>query len=389
MQPGLSHIQIKGYRRLKALDLPLESFNVLIGANGVGKSSILEVMDLLAASAEGTLETTISQAGGISSLLTADDKTDCIDLALQMPTVGQQPLEYQIRLTRKGVGSAVTQESLTQHQTKSPQPFKFIDATSTRVYYHDPSQKKLLQPNWEYKWTESALSQVPKMYRTPESLRQLLASSTAIYHSLDVSARSPVRLPQAIGPAETPGSDGEDLLSCLYSMRESNKDRYEAVEDALRAAFPTFDRIDFPAVAAGSLTLAWRDKDFTQPIHPHQLSEGTLRFLWLVTLLQSSGLPRITLIDEPEVSLHPEMLRLLAELMREAAERTQLIVATHSDRFVRFLEPHELLVCDLDDGGGTRITRANHLDLKHWMQDYTLDQLWMAGRLGGRALSRA
>jgi predicted ATPase len=110
-----------------------------------------------------------------------------------------------------------------------------------------------------------------------------------------------------------------------------------------------------------------------------------LRFLWLATLLQSPGLPVVTLIDEPEVSLHPEMLRLLAELMREASSRSQLIVATHSDRFVRFLRPEELVVCDLAEDGGMLVRRASELDLDGWLADYALDELWSMGRLGGRS----
>ncbi len=93
----------------------------------------------------------------------------------------------------------------------------------------------------------------------------------------------------------------------------------------------------------------------------------------------------MTLIDEPEVSLHPEMLRLLSGLFREAATRTQLVVATHSERLVRFLDPAELMVCDLDESGGTVVTRASDLDLDAWLKDYSLDQLWGLGRLGGRA----
>jgi len=96
-------------------------------------------------------------------------------------------------------------------------------------------------------------------------------------------------------------------------------------------------------------------------------------------------LPKVTLIDEPEVSLHPEMLRLLTELMREASARSQLIVATHSDRFVRFLRPDELIVCDLDETGGMITRWADELDLKEWLEDYTLDQLWSQGILGGRS----
>jgi predicted ATPase len=174
-------------------------------------------------------------------------------------------------------------------------------------------------------------------------------------------------------------------VSCLFTIRETARDRYEAIEDALRGAFPTFERLEFPPVAAGLLSLAWRDSNFTRAFYPSELSEGTLRFLWLATLLQSPGLPRITLIDEPEVSLHPEMLRLLTDLMREASERTLLILATHSDRFVRFLDPSELVVCDRNETGGMTVKRADDLDLKAWMQDYALDQLWSKGILGGRA----
>jgi predicted ATPase len=168
-------------------------------------------------------------------------------------------------------------------------------------------------------------------------------------------------------------------------MRETAHERFYAVEDALRAAFPTMERLEFPPVAAGTLTLGWRERGFVRPFYANELSEGTLRFLWLATLLQSPGLPKVTLIDEPEVSLHPEMLRLLADLMREASERSQLIVATHSDRLVRFLEPKELVVCDLDESGGLTATRADELDVKSWLEDYTLDQLWSKGILGGRS----
>ncbi len=116
----------------------------------------------------------------------------------------------------------------------------------------------------------------------------------------------------------------------------------------------------------------------------HQLSEGTLRFLWLATLLQSPGLTALTLLDEPEVSLHPELLSLLADLLREASNRTQLIVATHSDRLIRFLRPNEIVLMDSTDDGMSTMKWADELDLEKWMKDYSLDELWSNGRLGAR-----
>jgi predicted ATPase len=315
------------------------------------------------------------------SLLTADGKTNMIALGLQMALNGVEPLDYQVMLSSNGYGYQISYEHLAQQRDKLV-PFKYIDSAGSRIRYHHGG--KLVEPNWEYKWLETSLSQVPKMYREVESFRHLLGGVSEIYHVLDVSARAPVRTPQTLSPAQTPGSNGEDLLSCLYTIRETIRERFDAIEDALKAAFPTFERLEFPPLSGGLLTLGWRDKNFTRPIYANELSEGTLRFIWLATLLQSPGLPKVTLIDEPEVSLHPEMLRLLADLMREASERSQVIVATHSDRFVRFLHSDELVVCDRDDQGGMTVRRADELDLAAWLQDYTLDQLWSNGRLGGR-----
>jgi len=383
MSPGFSRLSVSGYRRLKVVQLELRPLNVLIGANGVGKSSILDVFKLMADSANGNLETAVTESGGMSSLLTADGQTTAITLALEMAQEGAPPLDYQVRLSSKGYGYLISQEQLTQHRDASmPVPFKYIDSTGPRIRYH--SGGEFVEPDWEYKWLETSLAQVPRMYREAERFRHLLADVSQIYHVLDISSRAPVRMPQTLSPAQTPGTNGEDLLPCLYTIRETARERFDAIEDALRAAFPTFERLEFPPQSGGLLTLGWRDRNFTRPIFANELSEGTLRFIWLASLLQSPGLPKVTLIDEPEVSLHPEMLRLMADLMREAAERTQLIVATHSDRFVRFLDAKELIVCDRDDQGGMTVHWADELDVTAWLEDYTLDQLWSMGRLGGR-----
>jgi len=171
----------------------------------------------------------------------------------------------------------------------------------------------------------------------------------------------------------------------LFNLRETDRDRFEIIEDALRAAFPGFLRLDFPPVAAGTLAMTWKDSNFRHPLYMHQLSEGTLRFLWLATLLQSPGLTAVTLLDEPEVSLHPELLHLLVDLMREASTRTQLIVATHADRLVRFLEPKEVVTFDVNDDGSAHARWADQLDLDEWLKEYTLDEVWRLGRMGGRA----
>jgi predicted ATPase len=378
-------ISVQRFRRLCNVELELRPLTVLIGANGTGKTSLLDVFSLLASSAQGSLSKAISDLSGLSAIITYDRKQD-LSLGISMGVAGHEPLDYRLRLEVQGTGYVIAEENLSQQpdrEARDPLSVQYIVSEWSYVEYLDPSSGGHVRPTWEYNPLETSLSQVPRTWK-PEDFRRKLASCT-FYHVLDVEPRSPVRLPQPMRPASLPGKDGEDLVSCLFYLRETNRDRYEAIEDSVRTAFPAFERLDFPPVAAGTLAMTWRDKNLSRPLYMHQLSEGMLRFLWLAALLASPSLTALTLLDEPEVSLHPELLSLLAGLLREAANRTQLVVATHSDRLVRFLKPAEVVVIDSTDDGMAQLTWADRLDLDEWLADYTMDEVWRMGRMGGRA----
>ena len=383
-------LSINGFRRLYDVQLPLRPLSVMIGANGTGKTSILDVFSLLAKSAQGKLSESISELSGLSSILTYDRAVQ-LGLKISMKLPGHEPFYYSLRLTPQAVAYSISQETLIESRREHVQPFVHIWSLGQDIKYSEVDRNaapgtsfKAVRPTWTHNPLETSLSQVPKMFQQPEEFRNRLASST-FYHALNVDPRSPVRLPQPMQPATLPGRNGEELVSCLFYLRETDRNRFEAIEDALRAAFPRFDRLDFPPVAAGTLALVWRETGFSKPLYMHQLSEGTLRFLWLATLLQSPGLTALTLLDEPEVSLHQELLSLLADMMREASNRTQLVVATHSDRLIRFLQPAEVVVMDADEDGMSTMKWADQLDLAVWLNDYTLDELWSNGRLGARS----
>jgi len=379
----IKHVKIGGFRRLYDLNLPVRPLMVLIGGNGVGKTSLLDALSLLSASAAGGLRSKLSEIGGVTSILTRE-KAAAVSLLVDMEVPGYEPLEYEICLSPKGTGYAISHEILSQKREGYDEPFKHIDSHEGEIRYYETEQRRLVRPDWEHSPLETSLSQVPKMFRQPEELRRILGSATQ-YHTLDVGPRAPVKQPQQMKPAELPGADGSELVSYLYYLREDDPARFESIVDSLRVAFKDFDYLNFPPVAAGMLTMTWKDKNFAKPLYMHELSEGTLRFLWLVSLLQSSGLSTITMIDEPEVSLHPELLSLLADLMREASRRTQLVVATHSDRFIRFLSPEEVVVIDIDEDGYGSATWADTMNLEEWLKDYSLDEVWSMGRMGGRS----
>jgi predicted ATPase len=381
---GFETISVRGFRRLQHIELDMRNLMVMIGSNGAGKTSFLDVLSVLAASANGTLRDTLQLKGGLTEVLTRGKAQD-LEIGISMRVSNQQPLKYGFTLSpslNNLVAYEITNETLTQQRDPSkPEPLKYIDSHGADIKYFEGGSG-LVRPNWEHDPFETSLSQVPKMYREPENLRRSLAACT-YYGALDVSEKSPIRLPQPMRPAKLPGARGEDLVSSLYYLQQTNRDRFEMIEDILSAAFPDFKRLNFPPVAAGTLSMTWTDRNFSKDIYIHELSEGTLRFLWLTTLLLSENLTTITLLDEPEVSLHPELLRHLVYLMREASKRTQIVVATHSDRLIRFLEPREVLICDLEEGAAT-MTWADTLDLEKWLEEYTLDQLWAMNLMGGR-----
>jgi len=371
-----NHISINGYRRLNHVDIPIRPLTVMIGANGVGKTAFLEVFSLLAASAKGQLASKISELGGMNDMLTRD-KAKSLVCKLSMGINEDESLDYTLQIDAKGHAYEIATEILRQNN------FQYIERHQFNVSAYDNTQKPFT--DWELTPFESILSQMPKN-RVPANLAGQLASST--HYSafiLNVAPNSPIRLPQTMRPVNLPAQNGEDLVSYLYYLRETEPHRFEMVEDSLAVAFPSFKSLSFPPVAAGTLALTWHDKNFSTPLYMHQLSEGTLRFIWLIALLQSHNLSAITLIDEPEVSLHPQLLSFLSGLLREASNRTQLIIATHFDRLIGFLEPHEVLVMDEDEENGlTEMTWADELDLEHWLSNYTLDQVWRMGIMGGR-----
>jgi predicted ATPase len=348
----------------------------MIGANGSGKTSLLDAMNLLSGSAQAGLTPAINEMGGLVGIKTRD-RSGALDLGISMK-MPEFTFDYLLSLRLRGYAHVIDRETLgSQHEA-----VLLIDARPDNIRYHHIATNFVPQAQ-HYNPLESALSQVPKTFADTDAFRRQLASINH-YHQLNVAVRSPVRLPQPMRPATLPGVDGENLVSCLYSLRESRPDRFETLSDTLSAAFPGFQRLEFPPVAAGTLGMGWREKAFTEPFYTHQLSEGTLRFLWLAALLYSPEPAALTLIDEPEVSLHPELLSLLVGVMREASHDSQIVVATHSDRLIRFLRPDEVLVVDSAEDGTSTLTWADEMDLDKWLAEYALDELWRAGRLGGR-----
>ena len=359
-------IQVKGYRALADITLDLHPLTVMIGPNGCGKTSLLEVFHLLKEAALGRLAETITNLGGLDALLTrTSDVHARLEIAVRVSEASTrliEPVTYRFVVEPRAIGYAVVMEGL--------------EDSAFRSEKHIPPY---LGPN------KKELSEIHSL-RDSESLPHPLAS-TLLLGPLDISPRAPIRLPQTLTPDVFAGRNGESLFPALYNLRETKayQSIYSRIEEILGLAFPSFEQLKLRVVGAGQITLEWSERDLLVPLYPNQLSEGTLRFLWLITALLSPEPPPLILIDEPEVSLHPELLKILAALLQDASARTQILLATHSSDLIRWLQPDEVVVIDKAEGKST-FTWANDpsLNLTEWLKEYTLSDLWLMGNLGGR-----
>ena len=382
-------LHVSNYRCLANVDLPLRNLNVLIGPNGAGKTSLLEIFQLLQRGSQLQLGDFLAENGGIDAVINRgrnDHRPTKLSIEVTLDVESErspEPMTYTVELFSLQRTLAIGMERLEWQVTSdAPQPFRYIDANGERIRYYDPVTTKLVTPNWAYQTNELALAQVPKMYQEPEALRNLLAI-TAFHSFLDVSSRSAVRLPQPLAPGMRPGPNGDGLYSALFNMRSKAPETYERILALLEQGFPGFQRLEFDVVGAGQITLMWLERHSRQPLYPNQLSEGTLRFLWLIATLLSPAIPPLLLLDEPEVSLHPELLMLLAGVLQDVSAGSQIVVATHSPDLIRWLKPDEVLVVDKIDGAST-FTWADTMHLEAWLEDFTLRDLWLMGNLGGR-----
>ena len=366
----LTQLSIKGYKKLLDVTVEMRPFMVLIGANGSGKTSFLESLALLSHAAKGTLGDFVTKNGGFQALLTRNNTSE-MSLEVRFSRQNESDLEkrvglahedffYAINLLRRGYSYFVDEEWA---------------GRGTDYYLGNMSQEQS-EVTGE---TESELSRSrdPDLGRFREQFESVMYSGL----SFDGSATGA----QQLAPTRSPGGHGEHLLSFLYSIRERHPEMFDELLDALSSAFPHFRKLTLPLVANGTVGLEWWEDRLSGSLSSFQLSGGTLRFLWLASALLAPEPPAITVIDEVETSMHPELLRILVSLMRDASRRTQLVVATHSDRLVSFLEPSEVMVLDATEEGYAAMTWADSLDLDEWLADYSLGDIWRKGVMGGRA----
>jgi len=366
---ALSEISIKGFKSIKeANSLDLFDINILLGPNGSGKSSFISFFRMLDAAMDGRLQVWAAEEGSAEKLFHLGLKeTKRVSAFLKFGLNG-----YKIVLSAAADGSLVFNEEKLYfagyHWGE-----KWLDLGSGHKEAKLPDIKK----KGKYEGTERKI--VDYCYNAISSWR--------IYHFHDTSSRAPIkRLGDAHDDLEL-RSDGSNLAAYLLSLKTSHPDTYQQIIRIIQLVVPDFDDFHLEPRSTKSggeqVSLQWRQKNSDYVLLPNQFSDGSIRFIGLVTALMQPTPPSTIIIDEPELGLHPSAIRLLGSLIRTSSKRMQIICSTQSPALVNEFSLENLIIVEKDEGASV-FQRVDGDELEKWLEDYTVGQLWEKNLLGGR-----
>lgn len=364
----LDYVTVKGFKSIDSVEkLPLRPINVIIGPNGSGKSNFIGVFSFLHELREGRLNEYVRKAGGAEQLLHFGSKVT---------------KQIQIEIS-------FCQEVNTYELILQPTSDDGLYPVGEWVSFWDkqryPQKPKTVSISFHGNGHEAGLSD-PSNRGITEWVRGRLAR-WRLYHVHDTSSSSPMRKTAKVNDNDYLRPDGSNLPAFLYLLQQRHPGAYGLIQRTIQRVAPYFD--DFllkpDPLNEETIRLAWRHKNSDQYFSASSLSDGTLRFIALATLfLQPVDLrPSVILVDEPELGLHPYAITMLASLIKQASQQTQVIISTQSSLLLDHFQPEDVLVADRV-AGSTHFTRLDSANLASWLEEYSLGQLWEKNELGGR-----
>jgi predicted ATPase len=352
----IDRVTIAGFKSIETLDdFPLKSLNVLIGANGAGKSNFVDFFRMLRSFADEGLQRFILDSGGGDGLLFLGPKvTPEISARL---VFGDSAYEFRLKPTASGSLQV------------SDEIFEYLD-------YQENFTSGSLEATLKQRKDDNSKNH-PGYRGIGHDVYEAVSNWT-VYHFHDTSPLSPMRRDQPLHDDSRLRHDASNIAPFLSKLSAEAPGSYELICETVRLIAPFFDDFLFRPRKKGSnelLRLEWRQKGTDFPFQPSHLSDGTIRFICLAVSLLQPAPPDTIVIDEPELGLHPYALSILADLVKSASERTQVIISTQSPTLLDYFQPTEIVVVNRRDGRSI-FERLDAQSLTMWLDDYSVGELW-------------
>lgn len=369
----LRTIKLKNFRSFGECSIDLSSINILIGGNGSGKSNFISLFVLLNYIGKAKLRAWIAQKGGFDNVVYKGiQENDTIDIEFIFDSKKEGLLNVY------GLSIGATEDDY----IISREYIGYWD----KALYHEPYTTAINSLGNESKLSSYAnsSSNISNDNYIAGHIYDII-KDWKIYHFDDVSPNSGKKREQRIEDGYSLNEEGDNIAAFLYFIKKKFNDNYQKIVEAVRLVAPYFnDFVLEPDILNNELIkLKWTEKDGIKEFGASLISDGTIRFICLAALLLQPFMPKIIIIDEPELGLHPLAIQILSELIKKASVKSQIITATQSVTLLNQFEPKDIIVLDKEKNGSF-IKRLNEEELSEWLQDYTLGELWESNYIGGR-----
>ena len=396
---AIQQLEVRDYRSFHDITWQPGKLNLLVGPNGSGKSNLLRLLELISNVAKGRLGAALKESSGLVPLLW-DHRASSVYWKLRIDPVdpGRDrahdalTLECELQSIPNTSSYDIVKDSLGNwtefEQGIQKSPYWIYQRDARRAMVYDQQAKGLVRFD-EPDPNESLLAQIsdPRTNPIPTRTRRLL-EGWRVYHDVHVERGSAMRSPATTQYVKLVEPDGSNLVSALHTLYTSDRAFKQQINEGMRAGFgDQFEELVFQPAAAQQIQLAVQWRSSRQPHAGQDLSDGTLRFLFLLTVLASPEPATLIAIDEPETGLHPSMLPILAEYAAEAAERTQVIMTSHSPVFLdAFSQVAPQVTLLHREDGYTQLFPLTPEMLSKWLEQYRLGELFTSGELEALAM---
>ena len=363
--PAVEKITIAGFKSIASVEVELRPVNVLIGANGSGKSNFIGVFDFLRAIRGGRLQDYVARAGGAERILHFGSRvTEMLRVHIRFENDANE-FGIFLRATDDDRLYLSAEYGSVRNKDSAPHPvYEHIDGSSLEAGISGDTGQEIATDvrNHIDKWR--------------------------IYHFHDTSSSSPFKKTGDLHDNRFLRPDGSNLAPFLYYLREKHPSKYDLIRRTVQFAAPFLDDFCLEPLALNpdKIRLEWRHRGTDAYFDVSAFSDGTLRFIALTTLLYQpeSLLPSLIILDEPELGLHPYAITQVASMVKMVAgNNTQVILATQSPTLLDHFGTEDVLVADRVKGS-TEFTRLDPDRLEVWLERYSIGELWEKNELGGR-----
>lgn len=355
----ITRVEIEGFKSIKSLDLELENINIFLGGNGVGKSNFISMFSILRNIYNHNFQNYIIKKGGVNSLLHFGAKHT-------------ELLKFVVYFKKK------ENENKFMVEIESAQNTLFIKSIRTAFKWGDWTEQEYEKNVYESNFREINTGQA---FWVNDRLKEF-----EVYHFHDTSDTSPMKGFSNLHDNDYLRRDGSNLASFLYYLRKNHKKEFKRIVLTIREIAPFFEKFKLKPNKLNKemIQLEWREKGFPETyFNAFHLSDGTLRFICLATLLLQPNPPKTIIIDEPELGLHPVAINKLSSLIRKVSSKSQVIISTQSVNLIDNFDPNQIIVANRHNGE-TDFKRLKNEELQDWLEDYTLGDLWGQNKIGAQ-----